>query len=546
MSILPNGWANAPLKSLLSSDGIFSDGDWIESKDQDPNGSIRLLQLADIGDGYFVDKSSRFVNEEKFAALHCTELKTGDVLIARMPDPLGRACLLPEMPQSCITVVDVAVFRTGEKGASNKWLMNAINSPQLRAFMETNSSGTTRKRISRGKLTDMELPIPPLNEQKRIADKLDAVLARVDACRDRLDRIPSILKRIRQSVLAAATSGKLTEDWRSLKGLGKEVQSVLLREDEIIVPESWNIFTLREVIDPDRPLCYGVVQPGEERNGGVPLIRVQDMDRGGVLTSELRTVSQDIDAEYKRSRVVGGDLLVSVVGTIGRTAIVPHGLEANIARAIARVACRTGVSSKWVNFWLSSEALQWWLTSSSKEVARKTLNLSDIALANVAIPSVEEQTEIVRRVEALFAFADRLEARHQATCDKVEKLTPATLAKAFRGELVQQDPNDEPASVLLKRIATERAMKKISPKNGERKKKETYPMKPKNVIPIIEALRAAKNPLTSQALLVEAGYPTDAGTELVERFFLDIRAELEGKRIERVRKGNDDFFSIVQ
>ena len=171
MNELPKGWVNAPLKSLLPHDGIFSDGDWIESKDQDPNGSIRLLQLADIGDGYFVDKSSRFVNEEKFTALNCTELKTGDVLIARMPDPLGRTCLLPEMPQPCITVVDVAVFRTGKEGASNKWLMNAINSPQLRAYMETNSSGTTRKRIARGKLTDMELHVPPINEQKRILCK---------------------------------------------------------------------------------------------------------------------------------------------------------------------------------------------------------------------------------------------------------------------------------------------------------------------------------------------------------------------------------------
>ena len=457
MNAVPEHWTRATLNELISTDGLFSDGDWVESKDQDPQGATRLLQLADIGDGVFLNKSNRFINDEKFVSLKCTELHANDVLIARMPDPLGRACMMPEVPQRCVTVVDVAVVRPGPESVGAKWLMHVLNSPVVRQEIELQSSGTTRRRISRGNLSKLELPIPPLDEQKRIADKLDVVLARVDACRDRLDRIPGILKRFRQSVLAVATSGKLTDNWRSLKERNEGVQSVLLGEDEIAVPQSWSIHALRDVIDPHRPLCYGVVQPGDKRDGGVPLIRVKDMDRSGVLTDALRTVSPDVDAEYKRSRVIGGDLLISVVGTIGRTAIVPHGLEANIARAIARVACRSRISSMWVDIWFSSDALQWWLTSTSKEVARKTLNLSDLAAAKVAIPSAEEQAEIVRRVKSLFAYADRLEDRYAAARAQVEKLTPATLAKAFRGELVPQDPNDEPASALLERIRAQRA-----------------------------------------------------------------------------------------
>lgn len=103
MSELPKGWALSSLNDLISIDGLFSDGDWIESKDQDPDGENRLLQLADIGDGVFIDKSSRFVNNEKFRLLNCTELLEGDLLIARMPDPLGRACLMPRMTQRCLT-----------------------------------------------------------------------------------------------------------------------------------------------------------------------------------------------------------------------------------------------------------------------------------------------------------------------------------------------------------------------------------------------------------------------------------------------------------
>jgi type I restriction enzyme S subunit len=129
VSELPQGWATAFLADLIVHDGEFSDGDWVESKDQDPNGSIRLLQLADIGDGVFLDKSNRFINEQKFDQLRCTEVLEGDVLVARMPDPLGRACLAPRLLQRCITVVDVAIVRPGHQSVHPAWLMHFLNTP---------------------------------------------------------------------------------------------------------------------------------------------------------------------------------------------------------------------------------------------------------------------------------------------------------------------------------------------------------------------------------------------------------------------------------
>jgi type I restriction enzyme S subunit len=457
VSNLPNGWVHAPLKSLLSSDGIFSDGDWIESKDQDPNGSIRLLQLADIGDGYFVDKSSRFVNEEKFAALNCTELKTGDVLIARMPDPLGRACLLPEMSQPCITVVDVAVFRTGKECASNKWLMNVINSPQLRTFMETNSSGTTRKRIARGKLTDMELHVPPINEQKRIADKLDAVLARVDSCRDRLDRLPLILKRFRQSVLAAATSGKLTETWRVFHH-ADSWQQTHLRELAILITKGAS------------PNWQGIsyVDAGAGATLFVTSQNVRDMRMD---ISEPKYVDSAFNQAQRRSVLQRGDLLTNIVGaSIGRSAIYDSDELTNINQAVCLIRLKEDVERKFMLYVLSTPVTLEFMNLEKVDVARANLSLVDIGNVPVELPTRAEQTEIVRRVESLFAYADRLEARYTAARSQVEKLTPATIAKAFRGELVPQDPNDEPASVLLERIRTAHNSQLTNkPKRGHRK-----------------------------------------------------------------------------
>ena len=111
MRELPSGWAYAGLPDLISSDGVFGDGDWIESKDQDQYGDVRLIQLADIGDGKYLDKSKRFLTHAKAIELGCTFLQRGDVLIARMPDPLGRACIFPGDSKEAVTVVDVCVVR---------------------------------------------------------------------------------------------------------------------------------------------------------------------------------------------------------------------------------------------------------------------------------------------------------------------------------------------------------------------------------------------------------------------------------------------------
>lgn len=166
-------WEMIKLEDLTEK-GLMVDGDWIESKDQDPLGGIRLLQLADIGDGNFIDKSKRFINHETAKNLKCTFLKKNDILIARMPDPLGRACLFPfEEDNKYITVVDVCIMRV-KKGIDPNYVIYAINSPEFRKKLNSQITGTTRQRISGKNLKKLEIPLPPLETQKRIANILDA------------------------------------------------------------------------------------------------------------------------------------------------------------------------------------------------------------------------------------------------------------------------------------------------------------------------------------------------------------------------------------
>lgn len=438
MSALPLGWGLADIAQLIALDGLFSDGDWIESRDQDPNGTIRLLQLADIGDGFFIDKSNRFINEEQFDRLRCTEVFEGDVLIARMPDPLGRVCITPAMKQRCITVVDVAIVRPGQSSVNPNWLMHFLNAPPIRQEIELQSSGTTRRRITRGKLAQMKLPIPPLNEQKRIADKLDALLARVDACRQRLDRIPAILKRFRQAVLAAATSGKLTEKWQNTNSHRVKWESVKFTD----------VGELSRGKSKHRPRndsrLYG---------GPYPFIQTGDIAQsGGRITTHSQTYSELGLAQSKLWP--SGTVCITIAANIADTAILtyPACFPDSIVGFISNSEKCLPEFIKW-----SIDVMSEQIESFAPATAQKNINLAILNDLEFPCPSIDEQREIVRRVEALFAYADRLEARYTAARAQVERLTPVLLAKAFRGELVPQDPNDEPASVLLERIRLTRA-----------------------------------------------------------------------------------------
>ena len=441
MSELPPGWASATVANLVARDGTFSDGDWVESKDQDPTGAIRLLQLADVGDGLFVDKSNRFVNYEKFEQLRCTEVFEGDVLIARMPDPLGRACLAPKLRQRCITVVDVAIVRPGPSSVMPKWLMHFLNAPPVRERIELQSSGTTRQRISRGNLGQLELPVPPLPEQKRIADKLDALLARAYACRERLDRVPAILKRFRQSVLAAATSGELTREWREAHGVSAEWSR------SSVAAVAVQVF--------DGPFGSNL-KSSDYVDSGIRVVRLENIAPLRFIENKRTYISQEKYEGLARHTLLANDILFSsFVDEEVRVCLVPEELS---GRAINKADCfciRVNAAKCrpiFLALQLGCRTTFEGLEDMVHGATRPRINLGQLRAIQFRLPSVDEQEEVVQRSAALLQLADNLERRLGVVRGHIARTTPSALAKAFRGELVPQDPNEEHASKLLAQI----------------------------------------------------------------------------------------------
>ena len=195
-------WVETTLGEICA-DGLFADGDWVESKDQDPEGDYRLLQLADIGDGTFLNKSDRWMNREQFNRLGCTKLEVNDVLIARMPDPIGRACLFPEGLPVCATVVDVAIVRTGNE-TLQKFLALLINSSDFRTEAFSLLTGTTRQRISRGNLAKIFFVIPSQEKQLAIVN----LISLFDGEISQSVRVIEEAKQLRSGLLSDLLSGE--------------------------------------------------------------------------------------------------------------------------------------------------------------------------------------------------------------------------------------------------------------------------------------------------------------------------------------------------
>ena len=167
---IPPSWKWTTIKNIVN---YIGDGDWIESKDQSDKG-IRLIQTGNIGFGTFKDKEGKYhyISENTFSRLGCNEIFEGDILISRLPEPVGRACILPKVPERMITAVDCTIIRLNEELFQKELFVYYTISNKYLELIKENCTGTTRLRISRSNLEKILVPIPPLNEQKRILNRI--------------------------------------------------------------------------------------------------------------------------------------------------------------------------------------------------------------------------------------------------------------------------------------------------------------------------------------------------------------------------------------
>ncbi|OGV40219.1 MAG: hypothetical protein A2X48_20695 [Lentisphaerae bacterium GWF2_49_21] len=344
------------------------------------------------------------------------------------------------------------------------------------------ASTTTLPIINKSKFSNIPFPLPPLNEQKRIVEKLDAILPKVKSAKARLDKIPSILKKFRQSVLSAACSGKLTEDWREGYPNLENGDTIYTRTKSFnkstnieYMENEFGWFTTKAENITSRITKGTTPKSGDiHANGPIPYLKVYNIvDQSINFHYKSQYVSKETHKGFlQRSIIYPGDVLMNIVGPpLGKVAITPDEFEEwNINQAIAYFRpIKELIISEYLYIVLcDGKPIQEISKEFRGSAGQQNISLEQSRNFLIPIPSLEEQYEIVRRVENLFALADSLESKYKKAMERVDKIEQSVLAKAFRGELVEPDPSDEPASELLKRIIEEKA--KLMVGNKYRKK----------------------------------------------------------------------------
>jgi type I restriction enzyme, S subunit len=459
MSDLPHGWSRATIERLAGAKGLTTDGDWIETKDQDPTGDVRLVQLADIGDGEFRNRSARFVTTQTARRLNCTFLKQDDLLIARMPDPLGRACIFPDVGQPAITAVDVFVWRPSPGGPLARWLMYFLNSRDVRNKMAEQAGGTTRQRIAGGRVKQLEIPVPPLPEQQRIVAKIDSIAVKSKRSRGHLDHVLRLVEKYNQAILTLAFRGELTRGSQANRPDQAPTfgsKNIAQRVGELgKLPISWCWTAMQDVAS----ITGGLTK--NAKRAGLPR-RKRYLRVANVYANELRL--DDIaqigcsDQEFATTRLRKGDLLIvegnGSIDQIGRVALWNDEIiGCSHQNHIIRARPGSDLVPAYALYWLlSPEGRKLIEAVASSSSGLHTLSISKVKGLPIPMCILSEQQEVVRRIETALSWTNRLASEATNAQKLVGHLDEAILAKAFQGELVPQDLSDEPASKLLERI----------------------------------------------------------------------------------------------
>lgn len=415
------------LPELVKPDGIFADGDWIESKDQDPDGDVRLIQLADVGEGVYRDRSNRFLTMQKAQELNCTFLERGDILIARMPDPLGRACIFPGDAKPSVTAVDVCIVRSRSQDVNPRWLLGAINSPQFRSQVAALQSGTTRKRISRKNLGSIKIPVPPKDEQDLTSAIVEQQFTRLDAAVAALQRSQRNLKRFRASVFYSACTGQLAGG-ASAEGWGKAT-----------------VDDLAEFVQ------YGTSAKTTEERYGVPVLRMGNIDsQGNLRLDKLKFLPPDHD-DFPALLLQPGDVLFNRTNSaelVGKSAVYKGDPSpCSFASYLIRVRLAPGYIPEFLGYYINSGFGRAWIRRVvSQQVGQANVSGGKLKSLEVPVPPLPEQERIVLEAERQFSIVNELEAAIDAELGRSRALRQSILSEAFSGRLVTNE-NDRGLSV---------------------------------------------------------------------------------------------------
>lgn len=400
------GWTYKNLADLCT---FFGDGDWIESKDQSSNG-IRLIQTGNVGEGVFKDRGdkARYINEETFDRLRCTEIFEGDCLISRLPDPVGRSAILPDTGERMITAVDCTIVRFNHQLCLPEFFNYYSQSIEYINNISERCTGTTRNRISRSQLGNTPIPTPDVGEQRRIVTLLDEAFADIATAKANAEKNLQNARELFEGHLQSIFSNP-GHGWqaRNLEELGTITSSKRIFKDEYV-----------EV--------------------GIPFYRtkeIKELANGLEITTEL-FITESRYNEIKSGFGVPtkGDILLTAIGTIGEIWVVDGKNDFYFKDGnVLWLKNFNSVNTQFLKYVLLSFVES--LKKMSHGSAYSALPIQRLNAHQIFLPTLEEQAQIVNALDELLDFSRQLESIYRQKLTALDDLKKSLLHQAFSGQL---------------------------------------------------------------------------------------------------------------
>nr|WP_233151045.1 restriction endonuclease subunit S [Sphingomonas sp. BT553] len=479
---MPNGWAAATIAEIADTklgkmlDAAKNKGD-----------HVPYLRNVNVRWGEF-DLSDLFdmrVTPDEYNDL---AVQDGDLFVCEGGEP-GRSAIWCGGPQRIVFQKALHRVRTRagiEPSYIARYLKHAADTNALSDLL----TGSTIRHLPQVGLQRIQLNLPPSAEQRRIVSKLDVLTARLARARVELDRLPTLSRRSELSILRAGVTGALSEGWRANSGFestfellkripmpvqgrggreatGKVIQGVAalaVNDPATPLPVGWAWVPLLRVAKQETGHTPSRSKP-EYWDGGVPWIGIRDAGahHGRPIAETMQTISTEGLANSSARLLPAGTVCLSRTASVGYVTMMARPMSTS--QDFATWTCTEALIPEYLMYVLMAEGED--IKKFGMGSTHTTIYFPEVRAFHIALPPLNEQREIVARIKASLARANRVEAETVRARALLDRLESAILAKAFRGELVPQDPNDEPASVLLARIRVERAAAP-KPKRGHR------------------------------------------------------------------------------
>jgi type I restriction enzyme, S subunit len=453
--------------------------------------------------------SCAFIDLITDQALSRSRLETNDVLFS-IAGTLGRVAIVQDQDLPANTNQAISIIRL-IKPILPEYIVEVLSSHILESRIQEGGRGVGLQNLNLKQVSEFEIPLPPLNEQKRIVAKIEELRSHTQAARNAIAHIPKLLEQFRQSVLAAAFRGDLTAEWRSenpdvepaevllqrirkerrdrwestelekMRSAGKmpkddkwkskykEPESLDEKEVDIFVdelPEGWLLLSAEQ--------CTSMITDGEhatpERTDqGVYLLSARNVLDGRISLEKVDYISEETHLQLeKRFKIEEGDVFLSCSGSVGRSCTVPKSLRCSLVRSVA-ILKPLSEMGHYISLSIRSPRVQSQIESKKTQTAQANIFQGRIKVLAIPVAPLKEQKAILDIVQESFISIDRIEQQYKFIKTELDRLDRSILAKAFKGELVPQDPTDEPAIVLLERIRNDRASQ---PKPAKTKRKK--------------------------------------------------------------------------